>query len=429
MNLLKNKEKRQMKRKILNKTLFFLGSFVLSGMSFETSAQVMPIPKEDASGLLSSTMEKINAKTAEAQEYINSSVEKYKNYVEAGLSGPAATAMSKYESVKALKENVDSKIAEGQSAVAAGTSAYNDMQNAADSVENTAESVGSTVTSGLKELQKTQTELTDRLTERQDAVTEELVEKNNALKSNISTLQEMADASDDETQKAKILAQISAAQAEVDQNEAILNDGTKMQEYLSNDKEYAELSSKLSDVAADIQSQAADALGLNTAKLTGLFGMSDADRQQEYTKVITDNFLGKDEANNATTVARVMKHRYQTLYNDTAYAMTKAINIKKDYSKTLETCQMHQQNAASVQYAQTSLNLLIQSRIDDVKILSDYTTLLIAGLRRQTAAALVNFPARYTNYDRNPAVFNLDNYKFSEDDIKTDADAATGETK
>ena len=76
---------------------------------------------------------------------------------------------------------------------------------------------------------------------------------------------------------------------------------------------------------------------------------------------------------------------------------------------------------AAVDGKLTSANLLIEQRIEDINILYKYTNLLIADMRLKTSLNVRNQKYRLENYDKDPAVLNLDNYIFTADDVPTDA--------
>ena len=65
---------------------------------------------------------------------------------------------------------------------------------------------------------------------------------------------------------------------------------------------------------------------------------------------------------------------------------------------------------------------MIEQRIEDIKILYNYTNLIIADMRLKTSLNIRNQKYRLLNYDKDPAKLNLDNYVFTVKDMPTDED-------
>ena len=191
-------------------------------------------------------------------------------------------------------------------------------------------------------------------------------------------------------------------------------------DYLNSDSEYQALIAQRDDIEAQLGDISVAAADFAATTIKSLLSKSDAEKQEEYNKVITENFLKQDEANTAENVARIMKHRREVFKEDIAHVLYTAIKLKLQLDEDLERITTKQENMAAADYKMTAGNMLVEQRIEDIKIWYNYTNLLIADLRLKTSQNMLNQDHRLKNYDKNPAALNLDNYIFTEDDIPSD---------
>ena len=147
----------------------------------------------------------------------------------------------------------------------------------------------------------------------------------------------------------------------------------------------------------------------------------DKQKNAEYNAMIAENFLLPDEVENDANVKRVLNHRNQVLISDIKNAFLSAAEQKNGFDEDIERLTRKKDNMAAVDGKLTSANLLIEQRIEDINILYKYTNLLIADMRLKTSLNVRNQKYRLENYDKDPAVLNLDNYIFTADDVPTDA--------
>ena len=102
------------------------------------------------------------------------------------------------------------------------------------------------------------------------------------------------------------------------------------------------------------------------------------------------------------------------------HVLYSSIALKLQLDDDLERLTTKQKNVAAADYKMTAGNMMVEQKIEDIKILYNYTSLMIADLRLKTSQNMLNQDYRLKNYDKNPAALNLDNYIFTKDDIPSD---------
>ena len=340
------------------------------------------------------------------------------------LIGPVENA--KFEKIKALKED----ITKAQSTIQDKYEEVSeDVENAASDINKTAADINKTAdqieNSSLKstaDLGKQLNDVNQQIENYQTAASEELTAKAKAANDNYAALQAMYDAAENEDDKAAISAQMSALTEEIDGYNTTLEqfENGEVEEYFKDDEEYQSLLAQRNDINAQLKDIGAAAAGLALTSISNLLSKTDEEKQEEYTGVILKNFLQKDEPNTPENVSRVMNYRREVFKQDVAHALYTAISLKLKLDEELKSIKTKQKNMAAADYKMTAGNLLVEQRIDDIKILYNYTNLLIAEMRLKTSQNMLNQDQRLKNYDKDPAVLNLDNYVFTEDDIPSD---------
>ena len=340
------------------------------------------------------------------------------------LIGPVENA--KFEKIKALKED----ITKAQSTIQDKYEEVSeDVENAASDINETAADINKTAdqieNSSLKstaDLGKQLNDVNQQIENYQTAASEELTAKAKAANDNYAALQAIYDAAENEDDKAAISAQMSALTEEIDGYNTTLEqfENGEVEDYFKDDEEYQSLLAQRNDINAQLKDIGAAAAGLALTSISNLLSKTDEEKQEEYTGVILKNFLQKDEPNTPENVSRVMNYRREVFKQDVAHALYTAISLKLKLDEELKSIKTKQKNMAAADYKMTAGNLLVEQRIDDIKILYNYTNLLIAEMRLKTSQNMLNQDQRLKNYDKDPAVLNLDNYVFTEDDIPSD---------
>ena len=343
------------------------------------------------------------------------------------LIGPVENA--KFEKIKALKEDKED-ITKAQSTIQDKYEEVSeDVENAASDINETAADINKTAdqieNSSLKstaDLGKQLNDVNQQIENYQTAASEELTAKAKAANDNYAALQAMYDAAENEDDKAAISAQMSALMEEIDGYNTTLEqfENGEVEDYFKDDEEYQSLLAQRNDINAQLKDIGAAAAGLALTSISNLLSKTDEEKQEEYTGVILKNFLQKDEPNTPENVSRVMNYRREVFKQDVAHALYTAISLKLKLDEELKSIKTKQKNMAAADYKMTAGNLLVEQRIDDIKILYNYTNLLIAEMRLKTSQNMLNQDQRLKNYDKDPAVLNLDNYVFTEDDIPSD---------
>lgn len=343
---------------------------------------------------------------------------------------------STIETVKALKEDVLTAASTVQDEYQETMDNFDEIgDSATDAYEREMEDFQNSQTGQTVELSQQLDDVNKQIDARKEVLLAEVNAKNEAAQENLAILQSMYETTTDEDGKAQLASQIESVQNEISQyGEYSKQIEEGKGEYLEQDSEYSklqaekeELAMQLAELSADVGSDALDKFG------DAFTNQSDAERSEEYNKVISENFLLREEAETAESVARITQHRQEVLIKDIAHAFYAAATLKLQLDADLERVERKKDNMASVDYKITAVNLLIDQRIEDINILYNYTNLMIADLRLKTSQNMFRQDYRLKTYGKDPAVLNLDNYIFTKEDVPTDEgqtsflDSVTGE--
>ena len=343
---------------------------------------------------------------------------------------------STIETVKALKEDVLTAASTVQDEYQETIDNFAEIgDSATDAYEREMEDFQNSQTGQIVELSQQLDDVNKQIDARKEVLLAEVNAKKEAAQENLAILQSMYETTTDEDGKAQLASQIESVQNEISQyGEYSKQIEEGKGEYLEQDSEYSKLQAKkeelamqLAELSADVGSDALDKFG------DAFTNQSDAERSEEYNKVISENFLLREEAETAENVARIMQHRQEVLIKDIAHAFYAAATLKLQLDADLERVERKKDNMASVDYKITAVNLLIDQRIEDINILYNYTNLMIADLRLKTSQNMFRQDYRLKTYGKDPAVLNLDNYIFTKEDVPTDEgqtsflDSVTGE--
>lgn len=343
---------------------------------------------------------------------------------------------STIETVKALKEDVLTAASTIQDEYQETMDNFAEIgDSATDAYEREMEDFQNSQTGQIVELSQQLDDVNKQIDARKEVLLAEVNAKKEAAQENLAILQSMYETTTDEDGKAQLASQIESVQNEISQyGEYSKQIEEGKGEYLEQDSEYSKLQAKkeelamqLAELSADVGSDALDKFG------DAFTNQSDAERSEEYNKVISENFLLSEEAETAENVARIMQHRQEVLIKDIAHAFYAAATLKLQLDADLERVERKKDNMASVDYKITAVNLLIDQRIEDINILYNYTNLMIADLRLKTSQNMFRQDYRLKTYGKDPAVLNLDNYIFTKEDVPTDEgqtsflDSVTGE--
>ncbi len=193
---------------------------------------------------------------------------------------------------------------------------------------------------------------------------------------------------------------------------------------LQDDETYQEHSANKDQTIAKLAGAFAIAKGvfgnLDLSKLEGLMSKSGEEKTAEYSQVIKDNFILPEEKENSETVARVQKNRNQELINSMAKAIVAAAKFKNLSDVSEDKTDQIQDNVMGADQQVSTLGMSTEQKIQETKLLHDYNKLVLANMKLKTALAMKKQDYRLKNYDKDPAVLDLDNYIFTEEDIVTD---------
>ncbi len=418
-----------MKNKV-KKIVIIIGCFFVIGNTQDALAQIKFGTSETAGAIMSNIQK--------AEEWVQNQVNTASQKMQELITGPKIQAA--IEKIRALKESITAAANEIKDA-------YDDVSGSIDAVsDNINETVAGineqadqitgevdNITSEVDNLKQTDVgtaanltmqlaDINQQIEDRKTAISEEVAAKAQAAQDNYATLQAMYDAAEDEADKAVISSELETLTGEMEEYNTLLEqfENNQGDDYLNSDSEYQALIAQRDDIEAQLGDISVAAADFAATTIKSLLSKNDAEKQEEYNKVITENFLKQDEANTAENVARIMKHRREVFKEDIAHVLYTAIKLKLQLDEDLERITTKQENMAAADYKMTAGNMLVEQRIEDIKILYNYTNLLIADLRLKTSQNMLNQDHRLKNYDKNPAALNLDNYIFTEDDIPSD---------
>ena len=319
-----------------------------------------------------------------------------------------------------------------QTAVEAGEQAYGSATKVADSAKDLYESEKAKIeeemnkaTSGAGgDAARTAKEIEDlniKLSDRKTVLLEENGAKAQAAQENYNTLKALLANETNDQARAQIEAQMSAAAQSMAEYEENRKQIEQEGDYLINDSEYKSLLNQkevLESQFAELATQALKSLASQLA--SKLSAKTDEEIQQEYQQVLDDNFLKEDEDINDETTKRIMKHRREVLLQDILHAWYVGSQKLVLLPEKLEMADRLSSNILRVDLSSSATSLLIEMRIEELKNLFDYVELMLADMRLKTARNMLNQDFKLKDYSKNPAVINLDNYIFTEDDIVSD---------
>lgn len=392
----------------MNKILFLFLLGVCAGYSVPSLATL----KFDGAAVTGEVSDSAGTTNETATNQVDVAAEKKQE----GIIGPKTKA--RIEKLKALAKDI-------QAISEAGQAAYEDTaKNVGEVTANYEQEIDAIKQSDLgttAALSAQYAELNSKMEDRKNVLSEELGAKSSAAGQNLETLQQMYNTAESENDRQLLESQIASAQSEL----ALYNDYKKQMEdenstYLDNDSEYKSLKEQRNQIKSQLSEVAAETAALAGSFIKGMLKKDDAARQAEYNEVIQKNFLTPEEAQTQKNINRILKHRHDVLLKDAAHAFYVSAAIKKELDQQIEDGEKYQKNIAAADYKMTAGNLLIEQRIKDIQILYNYTNLTMADMRLKTSQNMVEQEYRVKNYEKNPAVLNLDNYIFTEKDIKSD---------
>lgn len=382
---------------------------------------VIPTPEADAPAAAAETTGSAEDTAAQAGKETEKGAKKFFNKMKGLYEEGSAWTGAQLESIKAIKENVDSIQSSVNSGISSGQSMYSDVDSTKNSLTSQAKDsqVGQLAT-----LKKEVDGLNKQREERKTALIEEAKGKSKTAAENFGNLQAMLESAADEQQRAMINKQIEKARAENEKYTKAMSDiEADPDSYFGKDRQYADLTRKYDKAKSELDEMSKDSLKQGVAfglgVLKNLF-LSSQQRRDAYEKVRKDNFLKVNEVEKPENNKRVTNFRKKTLLKDIAHATSVGINYKQKSEEWVEKINRTQRNMAAADHQQTSVNMLIQQKIVDAEILFSFTEMLIADLRVRTAADMRGMPLKLKDYEQDPSILRMDNYVFTEKKIKSD---------
>lgn len=327
-----------------------------------------------------------------------------------------------YERQKARAELI-------QKAADTGKKAYTSAENVADEGKSYYESEKAAIESQINDVSSNNSaktalqvaEINKQMRARKDVLSQENNEKAKAAQENYDKLKFMVETATDDATRQSIQEMMTTTIREKEDYEARQKEIEQEGDYLLNDSEYRALQEQKKLLESELMAQDIEGLKSLANQFSKKFSKKDkAQTQRAYLEVIDQNFLKEDENVNQETTDRIMKYRRQVLLKDINNAFYTGAQKMIDSPQRLEQIEKLSSNVLNVDLAASSASLLIEMRIEELKYLFDYVEVLLADMRLKTARNMLNQDYKLQNYTKNPAAMNLDNYIFTEKDIKTD---------
>lgn len=260
---------------------------------------------------------------------------------------------------------------------------------------------------------------------RKEALITEYNGKKATIEENISILNQMLKDAEDEETRRSIQTQIDSLSAEVKSYDDSINDlQSEDSEILENDPEYQKMMARKAEIKQKLKGYAILAGGMlakfTASAIKNMLQKDDATKTQEYNAVIEANFLTPEEPEISENVDKKRKHRTEELIDSMAVAISTAAKFKNNYDKTIEEHHRIQNNLVGADQQMSSLGMQTQQTILETEVLHEYNKLLIIDMKLRTAINMKNQDFRLKNYEKDPATLNMDNYVFTEKDVKSD---------
>lgn len=403
------------------RTIAFIFGMCFFQTPVKAQVPIIPTPETDAPAAAAESTITAEDTAAQAGKETEKGAKKFFNKMKGLYEKGSEWTGAQLESIKAIKENIDSAQASVNSGISSGQSMYSDV----DSTKNSLTSQAKDSQAGqLATLKKEVDGLNKQREERKTALIEEAKGKSKTAAENFGNLQAMLDSAADEQQRAMINKQIEKARAENEKYTKAMSDiEADPDTYFGKDRQYADLTRKYDKAKAELDEMSKNSLmqgaSFGLGVLKNLF-LSSKQRRDAYEQVRKDNFLKINEVEKPENNKRVIKYRKKTLLKDMAHAASVGINYKQKSEEWVEKINRAQRNMAAADHQQTSVNMLIQQKIVDAEILFSFTEMLIADLRVRTAADMRGMPLKLKDYEQDPSILRMDNYVFTEKKIKSD---------
>lgn len=397
-------------------------SFITNMALVQTSGATL---KVDISNTVASVESWIAKTQKNAQDAVEAATEQVKQWTFLDK------IKQKYEVIKARVELIQDQVNAVKDTVNTAEDAYGAAQGIVSSATDLYESemseiegnINSVTSSSAVSSAKALTEIENlkkQMEERKTVLFDENNAKAKAAQENYDMLKSLRDSADNDETRAEIESQMQTAaqsQAEYEENRKQIE---QEEDFLLNDSEYKSLQEQKALLESQLLEQGAEELQSLASQLAkNLFNKDEAKKQREYMKVIEENFLKEDEPINSETTARIMKHRREVLLKDINHALYVGMQKQADLNSKKEQVEKLTGNMTGTQFESSAALLSIEARIEELKILFDYVEVMLADMRLKTARNMLNQDFKLRDYDKNPAAMNLDNYIFTEDDIKS----------
>ena len=372
--------------------------------------------------MASGTFDKIQTTVEDAGKKVNTAAQEAQKKIK------GSKFMVFVEKVKAFAKSIKASVSAIQGMVETAQGVYDattgDFSALQDIYEQNVAKVKDSSAYKAGELSKKSKDYDTKIEARKKAIQEEIDGKIRAAQENLDSLNKMIESADGSSATSTIENQRQKAQDELDQykeQKKQIEDGS----YFEQDAEYNRLVEEKREVDSELQE-----IGMNATSETGdkasslaksaagsLLEKSDAENEQDYLKLIEQNFLKKDQPVNDKNIKPIVKFRKETIKKDITNAIKVASEIKNEIDSMDQSADDNAGNLQAADYQMTSVSFLIQQRIEDIEALYKYMSLLVADLRLKTSLNMYNQDYKLKNYDKNPAELDFDNYIFTEADF------------
>ena len=168
--------------------------------------------------------------------------------------------------------------------------------------------------------------------------------------------------------------------------------------------------------------------GFNAAK--SMFGNKNQSAEA-LNKTIANNFVPEKAQLTSENMKKVENYRQKTKTEDILYAYALALKIRAERGTNIEKADETASSVPMMDGSSAAIVMDTQLKVQNMKILLDYTKLLIQEMKIKSASDLANMKAgKLNNPNKAVTQFNLDDYKyekpsfFSKDNLTDLADKA-----
>lgn len=370
----------------------------------------------DVADMSSEVVDAVKESLDQAAENVKSAAEQ----VQAKIIGNKAYVF--YEKVKGVNGSIRDARQAAEEFVTTGRTAYEtaekDIEEITSYYESQRKNLQDSQLGQIAQMKEDMANIENQMNDRRQALDQEMENKTRSAQENLEIMRNMyssaVEGNADPGTLQILEQQLSSAQKEYDGLQAQNQQRQSGDDFYMQDLDYRSLTERRDNISHQLEEMGSSALGglmsLTKAQIGSLLKKSPEQKLSEYKEVLELNFLKEDADINEENIKDIEKYRKEVLVNDVAHALTMAAQNKVGMTDKEEKADINAGNVTAAEFRTTSANFLIEQRIQEIKALHEFTSLLIADLRLKTSRNMINQDYHLKDYEKNPSILNLDNY-------------------